>query len=340
MPRSICRCGWRRPTGAPRAMPGWSTRCCAAWRRTATAARRQRRPRDTPTWLLARWTKTYGRDTARAIAEAQRPRAGARSHRQGQRSPIWAEHLRGRVLPTGTVRTLAHGAISLLPGFAEGAWWVQDAAAALPARLLGDVRGKAVADLCAAPGGKTAQLALAGARVTAVDRSAGAARAAAAKIWRGFHSRPRSSPPTRWNGSASRRAVRRRAARCAVLLDRHHPPPPRRALAQGRGRLAALTSLAAAAARPRGRPAQARRHARLLRLLAGAGGGRAADRGSCLPAMPRVSPQADCRARTSLAAPSSSTAEGDLRTLPQQLADPDPRWGGLDGFYAARLVRN
>ena len=74
------------------------------------------------------------------------------------------------MLPTGTVRTLAQGAISLLPGFSEGAWWVQDAAASLPARLLGDVNGKTVADLCAAPGGKTAQLAFAGARVTA-DRS-------------------------------------------------------------------------------------------------------------------------------------------------------------------------
>ena len=75
------------------------------------------------------------------------------------------------MLPTGTVRTLAHGAISLLPGFSEGAWWVQDAAAALPVRLFGDVRGKTIAELCAAPGGKTAQLALAGAQVTAIDRS-------------------------------------------------------------------------------------------------------------------------------------------------------------------------
>ena len=75
------------------------------------------------------------------------------------------------MLPTGTVRTLAHGAISLLPGFTEGAWWVQDAAAALPARLFGDLRGVHVADLCAAPGGKTAQLVVAGAHVTAVDRS-------------------------------------------------------------------------------------------------------------------------------------------------------------------------
>ena len=64
------------------------------------------------------------------------------------------------------------GDVTDLPGFAEGEWWVQDAAAALPAMLLGDVRGKRVADLCAAPGGKTAALANAGARVTAVDISA------------------------------------------------------------------------------------------------------------------------------------------------------------------------
>jgi 16S rRNA (cytosine967-C5)-methyltransferase len=66
---------------------------------------------------------------------------------------------------------LPKGRIAARPGFDEGAWWVQDVAASLPARLLGDVRGKRVADLCAAPGGKTAQLALAGASVTAIDSS-------------------------------------------------------------------------------------------------------------------------------------------------------------------------
>jgi len=77
------------------------------------------------------------------------------------------------VLPTGSVRLLApEGPVSALPGFAEGAWWVQDAAASIPAALLGDISGKRVVDLCAAPGGKTAQLAHAGAEVTALDRSA------------------------------------------------------------------------------------------------------------------------------------------------------------------------
>src|SRR5258708_13193956 len=85
----------------------------------------------------------------------------------------WATRLHGETLPTGTVRTLLQGSVTMLPGFTEGEWWVQDAASALPARLFGDVAGKTIADLCAAPGGKTAQLAQAGARVTAVDRSVG-----------------------------------------------------------------------------------------------------------------------------------------------------------------------
>src|SRR3954471_7426854 len=128
-------------------------------------------PLDTPPWLFARWSKNFGADTARAIAIAH-----------GHEPPLdltvksdaenWAQRLRGRVMPTGTVRTGTGGLVSLLPGYSEGAWWVQDAAAALPARLFGDIAGKHVADLCAAPGGKTAQLAQARARVTAVDRSA------------------------------------------------------------------------------------------------------------------------------------------------------------------------
>jgi 16S rRNA (cytosine967-C5)-methyltransferase len=79
----------------------------------------------------------------------------------------------GRVTPTGSVRLTDPGQVSLLPGFADGAWWVQDAAAALPARVLAPAQGEAVLDLCAAPGGKTLQLAAMGAVVTAVDQSAG-----------------------------------------------------------------------------------------------------------------------------------------------------------------------
>src|SRR5262249_47403020 len=133
-------------------------------------ARAQPTRRDAPAWMMQRWTRTYGKTTANAIADAN-AQESALDLTVKSDPEAWATRLRGRVTPTGTVRIVAHGPIALLPGYAEGAWWVQDAAAALPARLLGDVRGRGVVDLCAAPGGKTAQLALAGAEVTAVDRS-------------------------------------------------------------------------------------------------------------------------------------------------------------------------
>src|ERR1700728_2524750 len=125
---------------------------------------------DTPAWLMARWIETYGAETAHAIAAAN-GREPALDVTVKAEPAIWATRFDGRVLPTGSVRAIGHGAIAALPGFTEGAWWVQDAAAALPARLFGTVGGLRIADLCAAPGGKTAQLAAAGARVTAVDRA-------------------------------------------------------------------------------------------------------------------------------------------------------------------------
>jgi 16S rRNA (cytosine967-C5)-methyltransferase len=126
---------------------------------------------NTPQWLWESWTESYGEEKTRAIAAAHlieapldlTPRSNAE---------FWAGRLEGEVLPTGTIRREGGGNVTELPGFAEGAWWVQDAAATLPVRLLGDVSGKHVADLCAAPGGKTLQLAAAGAIVTAVDISA------------------------------------------------------------------------------------------------------------------------------------------------------------------------
>jgi 16S rRNA (cytosine967-C5)-methyltransferase len=126
---------------------------------------------DTPEWLWQRWVAAYGETTAWGIADAHllEPSLDLSVRNDPH---VWAERLGGIVLPTGTVRTIATGEITALPGFAEGAWWVQDAAAALPAKLFGDLRDKKVVDLCAAPGGKTAALAEAGALVTAVDISA------------------------------------------------------------------------------------------------------------------------------------------------------------------------
>lgn len=126
---------------------------------------------DAPEWFRSRLVSAYGDDVAGRILSAHRLEApvdfSVKSDPQG-----WAERLGGVVLPTGSVRVERLAAdVPNLPGFDEGAWWVQDAAASLPARLLGDLSGLRVADLCAAPGGKTAQLALAGADVTALDSS-------------------------------------------------------------------------------------------------------------------------------------------------------------------------
>ncbi|WP_181176175.1 RsmB/NOP family class I SAM-dependent RNA methyltransferase [Mesorhizobium sp. B2-3-4] len=126
---------------------------------------------EAPKWFSDRLKAAYGVDRTRQILGAHRHEAPVDFSIKAD-PELWAEKLGGFVLPTGTVRVenLA-GPVIDLPGFADGAWWVQDAAASLPARLFGDVRGLRVADLCAAPGGKTAQLILAGAKVTAVDTS-------------------------------------------------------------------------------------------------------------------------------------------------------------------------
>lgn len=126
---------------------------------------------NTPDWLWLSWRRAYGTAKTRGIVNAHLHEAPLDLTTKGDPAP-WVEPLEAKLLPTGTLRREAGGSISALPGFAEGAWWVQDMAAALPARLFGDVAGRRVVDLCAAPGGKTAQLAAAGAVVTALDRSA------------------------------------------------------------------------------------------------------------------------------------------------------------------------
>jgi 16S rRNA (cytosine967-C5)-methyltransferase len=129
---------------------------------------------NTPNWLWQAWTAAYGEPTCRHIAEAHLTEAPLDITVKGntlEDKKEWAEKLDARLLPTGSLRRDAGGMVNTLEGFDDGAWWVQDAAAALPVRLFGDVSDKHVIDLCAAPGGKTAQLAAAGARVTAVDRS-------------------------------------------------------------------------------------------------------------------------------------------------------------------------
>lgn len=125
---------------------------------------------DLPDWLFTRWRASLGGETARAIAAALRAEAPLDITVKSDPSE-WAQKLGGGVFDGDTVRIAEHLDVTQAPGFDDGAWWVQDAAAAAPVRLLGDVNGLNVLDLCAAPGGKTMQLAAAGARVTALDIS-------------------------------------------------------------------------------------------------------------------------------------------------------------------------
>lgn len=125
---------------------------------------------NTPKWLWDAWVKAYGEAKTRKIAEMHMVEPPLDITVKSNPAE-WAEKLGGVVLPTGSVRLRDAKNITHLQGFAEGSWWVQDIAATIPARIMGDVHDKRVIDLCAAPGGKTAQLATAGAKVSAVDRS-------------------------------------------------------------------------------------------------------------------------------------------------------------------------
>lgn len=123
-----------------------------------------------PKWLRGPLTEAWGPDAMTGIEAAHF--AGAPLDLTAKRDPeSLAVAVGGTVLPTGSVRVADAGQVTTMPGFAEGDWWVQDAAAALPVKILAPQKGEAVLDLCAAPGGKTMQLAAAGAQVTAVDNS-------------------------------------------------------------------------------------------------------------------------------------------------------------------------
>ncbi|HYC18675.1 MAG TPA: transcription antitermination factor NusB [Pseudolabrys sp.] len=289
--------------------------------------------RDTPEWLLKRWKKIYGAETARAIAAANghEPALDITVKRD---AGSWAERLRGRVLPTATVRTLAHGAISLLPGFSEGAWWVQDAAAALPTRLFGDVTGMNVADLCAAPGGKTSQLAFAGAQVTAVDRSPARLNRLRENLTRlSLKAEIVAADALEWQA----------APFDAVLLDapcsstgtiRRHPDIP---WLKSEADLPVLTSLqqrlldrAVDLLKP---------GATLVYCVCSLEPEEGEDQIESLLARDPGIARKPITPQDVFGHGEFVTSNGDLRTLPLHLPDPDPRWGGLDGFYAARLTR-
>jgi 16S rRNA (cytosine967-C5)-methyltransferase len=292
---------------------------------------------DIPEWLMTRWTAHYGASTARDIAVAL-------SHEPSLDITVkadpaqWATRLHGETLPTGTVRTLLQGSVTMLPGFTEGQWWVQDAAAALPARLLGDIAGRTVADLCAAPGGKTAQLALAGARVTAIDRSVARMARLRDNLARlELAAETVVTDAAEWPGGNGEGFD-------GILVDapctstgtiRRHPDVAWLRQEADIGALAALQKRllqkAVTLLKPGGmliyctcslEPEEGEQA--IAALLAAESGVRRA---------PITAGEVDGLGEI-------LTAEGDLRTLPCHLPHPDPRLAGLDGFYAARLVKS
>jgi 16S rRNA (cytosine967-C5)-methyltransferase len=286
---------------------------------------------DTPSWLMTRWIRTYGADTAHsiAVANAQEPALDLSVKSDAE---SWAARLRGQVLPTGSVRTLVHGPISLLPGYVEGAWWVQDAAAVLPARLLGDVRGLRVADLCAAPGGKTAQLAHAGAHVTAVDRSELRLSRLRENLTRlGLTAETVAADATEWTAEPFDAALL--DAPCSSTgTIRRHPDVPWLKREEDISALALLQRRlldhAVTLVKPGGTLVYC-----TCSLEPEEGVDVVADllqRETGIRRRPIVADEVNGLAEF-------LTADGDLRTLPCHLPNPDPRLAGLDGFYAARL---
>ena len=216
------------------------------------------------------------RSTARAIAEAHQgePPLDLSVSRDPER---WADELGAEILPTGTLRRRSGGLVDALPGYDEGAWWVQDAAAALPAMLLGKVKGRRVLDIGAAPGGKTAQLAAMGARVTALERSPKRAEFLVRNLGRlSMDAEIVVADALEWQPPAPFGAILLDAPCTATGTIRRHPDVP---WAKSPADVARLAEAQARLLDGRGRHARARRRAGLRRLLAAARGGSAADRG-------------------------------------------------------------
>jgi 16S rRNA (cytosine967-C5)-methyltransferase len=125
-----------------------------------------------PEWILKEWINDYGLRRAGEIGQASLVEAALDiTIKEPAMIRYWEGTLGAKMLPTGTLRRESGGLVEELPGFSEGQWWVQDAAASIPALLFGDITGSTILDMCAAPGGKTAQLASMGGKVLAVDRS-------------------------------------------------------------------------------------------------------------------------------------------------------------------------
>jgi len=287
---------------------------------------------DTPEWLAARWVAQYGESQAQAIAASHRRVASIDVTAKAD-PQLWTDRLGGVLLPTGSIRLRDRSSVRDLPGYEEGAWWVQDAAAALPARLLQPRPGERIADLCAAPGGKTAQLASAGAQVLAVDRSPNRLRRLAENMARLKLSVETLAADALQISAEPFDAVLLDAPCSATGTLRRHPDV---AWAKNEDDIRKLADL------------QRRlldKAAELVRIggrlvfctcsLEPEEGERQAE--EFLARHPNFARQPVRPEEVGL--PDAVTATGDVRTLPCHLPSSDETGAGLDGFFVARFMR-
>lgn len=283
-----------------------------------------------PPWAWEMLQSQYGDETARAVARSHlvEPVLDISVARNREK---WAEALEARILPTGSLRRRIGGRVEELPGFEAGEWWIQDAAAAMPALLLGQVQGQDVIDLCAAPGGKTAQLAAAGARVTAVDldfKRMSRVISNAARL--GLDVKCEVADAREWRPKAPADAVLLDAPCSATGTLRRHPEIFWRkdlsdVLAQS-GLQRELLKAAAAMVKPNGR---------LVYCVCSLAREEGEDVVDEFLAENRAFSREPVQASELGGETALVTASGDLRTLPSHWLEE----GGMDGFYAARLRR-
>ena len=285
---------------------------------------------NTRDWLWQSWSESYGEDNCRAIAAAHMAEPSIDLNTKGD-AGNWAARLGGETLPCAMLRLSRAGAVEALDGYDEGAWWVQDFAAALPARLLGDVSGQSIIEIGAAPGGKTAQLASTGAKVQALDRSPTRLTRLRQNLTRlGLQAEIIEGDGQTWRPSALADGVLLDAPCSATGTIRRHPEIMWRRAAKDVAALAEKQMYLLQAALEMVKPGGLVVYA--VCSLEPAEGQQLIE---------KFLQQSENTARVALAAgeigglTEALTPAGDLRTLPCHLA---PQ-GGMDGFYAARLRR-
>ncbi|MBJ7376772.1 RsmB/NOP family class I SAM-dependent RNA methyltransferase, partial [Sphingobium sp.] len=288
-------------------------------------------PPTLPAQVAERWSAQWGEAMPQAAAHAYaiRPPVDI-SLRDPAETAKWTAELDGASFAPGHVRLSESAAIPALPGFADGAWWVQDIAASCAARLLGPGEGGHVLDLCAAPGGKTMQLAAAGWRVTAIDQSSKRLERLTENLARtGLTAEVTTADLRTWEPDAPVDAILLDAPCTATGIYRRHPDVLHRIGPRQIAELAELQSALLARAanwlKPGGRIIyatcsleRAEGEEQVERFLA------AHPDFALLPIEAGETPEGI-----------APTTQGWLRTLPDTLA----AQGGADGFFIARLAK-